>query len=59
MRERKHTSEVEGEVLDERRVPKRLPHSLRSRIALLGAGLVAQDRVEGLAVRKDGVLELL
>ena len=54
-----HTSEVEGEVLDEGLVPKRLPHSLRSRIVFLRAGLVAQNRVECLALRKAGVLQLL
>ncbi len=56
---RKHTGEVEGEVIDELLLPKRLPHSLRSRIVFLRAGLVAQHIVEGLALRKAGVLQLL
>ena len=56
---RKHTSEVEGEVLEERLVPKRLPLSLHALIVLHGAGLVGQHRVEGLALRKAGVFQLL
>ena len=56
---RKHTSEVEGDVFDELLVPKRIPHSLRSRIVLPRAGLVPQHRIEGLALRKAEVLQLL
>ena len=53
--ERKHTREVEGEIVVEGLMLEFSPHSLRARIVLLGAGLGAQHRVEGLALRKAGV----
>ncbi len=53
---REHTSEVEEEVINKLLMPKRLPHSLRARIVFLRAGLVTQNRVECVALRKAGVL---